>query len=189
MRRAISIDPGLNWVSFAIWELETGLLMRAGLVKCEYEVGTERAEKWRLMALAVDEELGLSNGLAEETRLILEIPQVYDQTKNKDKKGHARDPNDLIDLAGVLGAIVGRCDENTTVEWSPVPRDWKGQIPKHVTQQRVDGRLQEGETETIEWPIASLKHNVYDALHLGIVYLEREGLREIPLPRRYPNKS
>lgn len=189
MKRVISIDPGLNWVAYAIWELETGKLVRAGLVKAEYELGMERAEKWRVMGECVDAELGLSSGLSEETRLVMEVPQIYKETQNRDKKGHQRDPNDLIDLAGVLGAILGRCDENTAVDWSPLPREWKGQLPKAITQKRVDERLEEGETETIEWPIASLRHNVYDALHLGIIYLERSGLREIPLPQRYPNKA
>jgi hypothetical protein len=187
MTRVISIDPGLNWAAFAEWDAETGLLRRAGLVKCEYEIGTERAEKWREMAWQVDAELGLSDS-DEETWLVVEVPQIYKEVQNKDKKGHSRDPNDLIDLAGVLGAIISKA-QNGKVEWSPLPREWKGQIPKHVTKQRVDQRLQEGETECVEWPIESLKHNVYDALHLGIIYLEREGLREIALPQRYPNKS
>lgn len=187
MRRIISIDPGLNWVAYAIWDAETGDLLRAGLVKCEYEVGTERAEKWREMAWRVDDELGLSEAAFEDTWLVVEVPQVYKDTQNKDKKGHRRDPNDLIDLAGVLGAICGRMTEGH-VEWSPMPRDWKGQAPKHITKLRVDEKLKDGETQVIEWPAASLCHNVYDAIHLGIVYLEREGLREIPLPQRYPNK-
>lgn len=181
MRRVISIDPGLNRVAYAIWDVETGKLVCAGLAEIDYEVGTERAEKWRMMGQLVDDELGLSSGLAEDTWLVVEVPQVYGGPRNED-------PNDLIDLAGVLGSIIGRMNEGH-VEWSPVPRDWKGQAPKRVTQQRVDERLGPDETITIEWPIKSLCHNVYDAIHLGIVYLEREGFREIPLPVRYPNKA
>lgn len=179
MKKVISIDPGLNRVAYAEWDPETGDLLRAGLVSCDYEVGMERAEKWREMAWRVDDVLGLSNG--DEIWLVIEVPQVYPGPREED-------PNDLIDLAGVLGAIVGKILVGY-VEWSPLPREWKGQLPKRVTKQRVDDRLKVGETEVIEWPVERLKHNVYDAIHLGIVYLEREGFREIPLPQRYPSNA
>lgn len=186
MTRVISIDPGLARVAYAIWEAETGKLLRAGLVRKEHEVGTERVQKWANMAWAVDDELGLSNG--EEIWLVLEVPQVYKETQNRDKKGHGRDPNDLIDLAGVLGAIAGKLLVGR-VEWSPLPREWKGQLPKEITKKRVDERLAPAERETVEWPSVKEFHkDVYDAIHLGIVYLESEGYREIPLPVRYPNK-
>lgn len=180
MRRIISIDPGLSKVAFAVWDPETGELDYAGLARTVFPAGMERAEKWREMAWQVDNELGLSE-VGLEDSLVLEIPQIYPGPR-------AEDPNDLIDLAGVLGAICGKMQDGQ-VEWSPLPREWKGQLPKEITQQRVDLRLSQGEKNKIIWPIKSLCHNVYDAIHLGIVYLEREGLREISLPQRYPNKG
>lgn len=178
MPKVISIDPGLARVAYAVWDPETGALLRAGLVIKEHDIATERAQKWADTAWAVDDELGLSNG--EEIWLVVEVPQVYSGPREED-------PNDLIDLAGVCGAIAAKvlCGR---VEWSPKPREWKGQAPKRITVARVDERLKAEETELIEWPsVKRFEQDVYDALHLGIVYLEREGLREIPLPQRYPN--
>lgn len=184
MRKVISIDPGLARVAYAIWEPETGKLLRAGLVRKDHEVATERAQKWADMAWAVDDELDLGSG--DEIWLVLEVPQIYKETQNRDKKGHGRDPNDLIDLAGVLGALAGKLVVGH-VEWSPLPREWKGQLPKAISKMRVDEKLSAAEKETVEWPSVKEFHkDVYDAIHMGIVYLEREGLREIPLPVRYP---
>src|SRR5260221_1515651 len=164
--RIVSIDPGLKKVAYAVWS-EDGTLLSAGLVIEDYDPGMERAEKWRKIADYVDLVTGLSN--IGDSYLVIEIPQIY--SGNRDN-----DPNDLIDLAGVVGAIVGKivCG---SVEWSPTPREWKGQLPKEISQKRVEERLSLEEKALIEWPIKSLRHNVYDALHLGLTYLEREGIR------------
>lgn len=134
-------------------------------MRCDWNKypGMERAEKWRIMGQLVTRQY------AVDSFLVCEIPQVYARDRSKG------DPNDLIDLAGVVGACT---QEALTVEWSPVPRDWKGQIPKHVTQARVLDALGAEELAAIDETIpASLLHNVYDAIHLGLVYLRREGLR------------
>ena len=166
MTKTISIDPGFEKVAFAVWD-DAGKLRSAGLVIYRHGPGKERVEKWRNIAEATALTTGLSMG---DNRLVAEIPQVY-----RDKKS---DPNDLIDLAGVVGALAGKL--SGTVEWSPVPREWKGQTPKIVTQARVKKRLSPEEWARVDWPIPSLCHNVYDAIHLGLVYLEREGIRSLP---------
>lgn len=158
-----SIDPGLNHTAWAVWD--DGRLSAAGLTRIDWSryPGMERAEKWRLMGLAV------GKVIPPDGFLVCEIPQVYTRERSKG------DPNDLIDLAGVVGAIT---QHSTSVEWSPVPRDWKGQIPKNVTELRVKSALGPDELAVIDPRIpASLLHNTYDAIHLGLVYLRREGLR------------
>lgn len=173
----LSIDPGKTKVAYARWDRETGQLLSAGLVIRKTQVAEERVDQWRQMAktfwVCIDP-LGKLNFYD----LVVEIPQVYTGPQDEDR-------NDLVDLAGVVGAISAHTLIES-VEWSPLPRDWKGQIPKEVTQKRVNKRLSDAEKGLVKWPIKSLAHNVYDALHLGIVYLEREGLREIPVPDRYP---
>lgn len=166
--RIASIDPGLAKVAVAIWNSERDFALEwAGLVLCDHSPGTERAQKWREMAEAVFPWLWMHGG--EPLDMVVEVPQVYGGV-------HKEDPNDLLDLTGVLGAIVGGQACNS-VAWSPLPREWKGQLPKEITQSRVDAKLSALEKSCIEWPIKSLRHNVYDAIHLGIVHLEREGLR------------
>lgn len=165
-RQIISIDPGLHKVAFACWDHATGLLLEARLVEHKHEIATERGQKWKDIASTLHVFIP-----QRDTDWVIEVPQVY-----RDMKG--KDPNDLVDLGGVLGAVVATGLFESHVVWSPLPREWKGQLPKEVTQKRVNAKLSNQEKTLIKWPIPSLCHNVYDAIHLGIVYMEREGLRE-----------
>lgn len=167
-----SIDPGKWACGVAIWSLESNSrLVHASWVRNPWqsEPGQERAQIWgdtgRQVAIRLQqwERFGQVN-------LVLEIPQVYAEVDEKNK-------NDLLDLAGVQGALIGALP-NSYVEWSPLPKEWKGQVPKEVSERRVDSKLTKTEKDLIEWPAKSFRHNVYDAIHLGIVYLEREGLRD-----------
>lgn len=172
-RKYASIDPGKWACSVAVWG-EDGKLETAAYIKSKLkqEPGVERPEIWRHTAKAVANYL-----LIEHSQvlwgLVLEIPQVYEAYQDKDK-------NDLIDLAGVLGGISTALVGVSEVEWAPLPREWKGQLRKEHTRDRVDRRLSDDEKARITWPsAASLRHNVYDAIHMGIVFLEREGLRAL----------
>jgi hypothetical protein len=168
----VSVDPGKRACGVAVWTYATGKLVWASWVRLKPEVGQERAEIWGDLGRLV--QANVAKWQPWGLSLILEIPQVYEGPQDEDK-------NDLLDLAGVQGAIVAACKAaspcNTTVEWSPTPREWKGQLPKEISQARVDAKLSPEEKSRIEWPAKSYRHNVYDALHLGLVHLEREGLR------------
>jgi hypothetical protein len=163
-----SIDPGKHACGVAVWS--GGNLIWASWVKNPFAKthGKERVERWRDMGKMVA--VHLQKWGRYGVGLILEIPQVYSGERDEDK-------NDLLDLAGVQGAIVGATGFD--VEWSPVPREWKGQLPKEISVKRVEAKLSSEEKARIEWPAKSYRHNVYDAIHLGIVFLEREGLRQV----------
>lgn len=167
-----SIDPGKWACGLAVWSLDKGQLVHASWVRNPWknEPGQERPEIWGDTARQVTAMLAHRWQPYGQVNLVLEIPQVYEKASEKDK-------NDLIDLAGVQGAIVGGFPQGF-VEWSPKPAEWKGQLPKEVSEKRVDSKLTAAEKALIDWPAESYRHNVYDAIHLGIVYLEREGLRD-----------
>ncbi len=169
----VAVDPGKNACAVSIWESNTYSLVHASLVKNPFAktLGKERAEKWGDMGKAVSRMILDTTHTVLDVSLILEIPQVYDGPQDEDK-------NDLLDLAGVQGAIVAA--SGFEVAWSPLPREWKGQLKKHHSVERVTARLSETEFARVQWPIKSLCHNVWDALHLGLVHLEREGLRNRP---------
>lgn len=169
MTRIVTIDPGKRNCGLASWSPD-GTLLMARLASCDHEPGTERAQMWKDMASWVKLLAHLDSG--EEIILVSEIPQVYEGPQDEDR-------NDLIDLAGVVGAITASIVVGH-VEWSPTPREWKGQLPKKISRNRVDAKLSDAEKALIIWPRKDLVHNVYDALHLGLTYFEREGIR---LPR------
>lgn len=172
--RIISIDPGVRRVAYAEWSIIDGSLLRAGLIDPIFDIRMPRVEQWRKLAWQVGLELRFDSGLID---LVIEMPQIYAGIREED-------PNDLIDLAGVVGAISGNLLCGSVV-WSPLPREWKGQAPKSVTKLRVDKRLPPEAKNRIYWPAKSLCHNVYDAIHLGLVYLEDRGILKIPYGERF----
>lgn len=99
--------------------------------------------------------------------VVIERPQVYVAAKLKG------DPNDLISIAGVVGAIGTLYWQDGSKIVTYLPREWKGTVPKAVTELRVDKRLSDDEKKRVEWPAKSLSHNVYDAIALGLFYAGR----------------
>jgi hypothetical protein len=148
----VSIDPGLQVCGLAAWQ--DGALVRARLVK-------NPRDDWTGMLGAVDEEINRWAGLDDE--IIIELPQVYQRIKSKG------DPNDLVRIAVLVGAIVARRTHKLYL-----PAEWKGQTPKDVTELRARKRLSEEELAHVELPTAKgLTHNVWDAVGLGLRHLGR----------------
>lgn len=100
------------------------------------------------------------------TDVAIELPQVYREAKLKG------DPNDLIDLAAVVGAIC--CNSLPGRKNVYLPREWKGQTPKAIFIERAKKRLSLEELQAVRLPKAKiLAHNVWDSVALGLVHLGR----------------
>jgi hypothetical protein len=95
--------------------------------------------------------------------LIVELPQVYARSKSKG------DPNDLIALAVVVGRLLERFDMGLTV----LPRQWKGQCTKAVTEARLKRDLSPVEWARIPTKPKALVHNAVDAAALGHFFLKK----------------
>jgi len=67
--------------------------------------------------------------------LVIELPQVYQGGKAKG------DPNDLIKLAALVGALSYTIKSVRTILVSP--GQWKGQLPKDVHHKRIKKRMQD----------------------------------------------
>jgi hypothetical protein len=159
----VSIDPGLRACGVAVFE--NSVLVRAALVKSP-ERGVRGPVAWRAMADAVAAYIG--RGALDV--LVIEVPQVYQQRAWKG------DPGDLIELAGVDGALVGALQPFESIGY--FPKEWKGQVPKEIHCARTILKLQtrgldeEGKIE----PVAqSLRHNVVDAVGLGLFQLDNKS--------------
>ena len=96
--------------------------------------------------------------LTEPARLVVEKPQVYQARLQKG------DPNDLIDLAVVVGTMLTILPDSETV----LPARWKGQVPKEIMNVRVMSKLAPAEEARVSWPKARLRHNVIDAIGIGL---------------------
>jgi hypothetical protein len=93
-------------------------------------------------------------------RLLVEWPQVYTYGKGKG------DPNDLLALVGV-GSALAALLPGAVVE-GVRPRVWKGTIDGDAMVARIQSRVTAAERVAIQLPCASLAHNVWDAVGIGL---------------------
>jgi len=61
--------------------------------------------------------------------LVIEKPQVYERWKSKG------DPNDLVDLAVLVGALIVVIPAKRIL--LPQPQQWKGSVPKRIHHRRI----------------------------------------------------
>lgn len=170
----VSIDPGLNHVAIALWG-DRGGLLHASLVRNPdaRDKKKPRPEIWDAAASAVVRKLStiarFNAELHSSVGIVVEVPKVRQRGSGKG------DPNDLIDVAGVAAACVTKIKSTfgAYTAWAPLPEEWKGQLPKEVSEQRVGEKLSTAELQTIETPPPGLMHNVIDAIHLGLVHFRR----------------
>jgi len=150
-RVLISLDPGVR--NIAVAAFEGGELYLAKLFWSNQPFGAVRDVcSWAAVQNPDD--------------FAVEIPQVYRNSPN---------PKNLIDLAFVGGAVWGSITYGAELcaMRQYLPREWKGNQPKEATQRRVDAALSDAERINIDWPIKSLRHNVYDAIGIGLKHLGR----------------
>lgn len=146
----VSIDPGARSIAAAAWQ--------HGVLKDTYYY--EMVTTYGL----VDQ---LRMLIHEDEDLFVELPQVYRQ---RNQKG---DPNDLIAVAVTVGALKGRWKSTTLV----LPRTWKGNVPKKVTEERAKKALSAEElARTTGIPAGKMNH-VWDAIGLGLWALGRSSCR------------
>lgn len=97
--------------------------------------------------------------------VIVEKPRVY---RSRLQKG---DPNDLINLAVLVGQFVAYAKMALTDYELVTPAEWKGQTPKKVNHYRILKALDKHERSYLDSALsvlaASLHHNVLDAVGIA----------------------
>jgi len=160
----LSIDPGVRCAGVAYWTND-GRLSRAWLA-----VGSPTASPaWLSLSMLLYDDVG------DVAEVVIERPQIYARSRSKG------DPNDLISVALAAGLIVGEMlvDEGDTQVFEYLPAQWKGQAPKTVITERTKRALASAELSRVVLPsAASLAHNVWDAVGLGLYHLKKGGRRE-----------
>lgn len=166
----VSVDPGLHVCGVALWS--DGELSEAWLAVAPTDPPPLGYLPWEWMAKAV------ARDLADRTPrlgadLAIEVPQVYHQSKLKG------DPNDLIDIALVAGAVATRVAAyHGGVTTTYRPQAWKGSTPKKVMVERIKAKLSAEEHLRVVPPrAAALAHNVWDAVGIGLHHLQRQRRR------------
>lgn len=149
----MAADPGLRGCGVAVFD-------DARLIWAGYARSAERTVRgpaaWQAAALAVVEcyPLGLDV-------LVVEYPQIY----------RGMYAADLVEITGVVGAVVGQYEGRCQEVVGYLPRDWTMGVPKEVRHARLEKDLSEEEWAAIE-DAGALTHNVLDAVGIGLFYLK-----------------
>lgn len=100
--------------------------------------------------------------------VVVEIPQVYQQRKQKGN------PNDLVQLAFTAGLALRHISYVNEPSLETIrPRAWKGTRPKHVCNKITLNALTEEEKARIPDLPKTKLHNVLDAIGIGLWRLGR----------------
>lgn len=175
----VALDPGLRECGVAIFDLDSGELLAAGM-PTNAERKARGLAAWSRMAGGVAAFVSSfleplrAAGVAASVTVASECPQVYTAGKSKG------DPNDLIELAGVVGRVAGEL--RATSERSFLPREWKGTLDGDVMVERIKARLGELPHEhlRVQLPRAQDKHhNVWDAVGIGLHVVGRLAPRKV----------
>lgn len=135
----LAIDPGISKMGAALGIDATKSLEWAGLVR---NLPSKASTPSRARDMADELARRLPCALLQVERIVFEWPQVYQGSAQKG------DPNDLLGLAAVCGAIAERFSEVDIV--TRLPREWKGQLPANVCARRVADALRESEWAAFE---------------------------------------
>ena len=168
--RVIAIDPGIR--NLGIAEFDDGKLQRAALIRNPVKKGDDLTAAWA-MSRAVREWLGVEVFISA---VGVEIPRVY---RAQFQKG---DQNDLISLAMFAGVVLARIRVNNEhcQRVRLYPYEWKGQADADtVIPRRIMERLSPAEVEKIQPCPESLRHNVIDAIGIGLKMIGRFEPRRI----------
>jgi len=151
----VSFDPALRSPGYAFWF--DGVLRAAGALK-----GAKRPARgpaaWAEIA----------RQLHTETYVTGAVPDwvVVEQQRKYPRKRVRFD--DLLELAGVAGAAVRTANATTAIGY--YPDQWKGEVPKDVTEARARALLTPAELAVVE---DEDKSDTWDAIGLGLVALGR----------------
>lgn len=159
-RTVIAIDPSLTATGVAV--LGESKIVHAAFCRCSNDGSL--AERISAMSDAVDAALLVHADLQPPGLVVIERPRVNTVTH-----GGKADPDDLIKLAILVGALAMRWKKAGFDVRMVQPAEWKGQVPKEITMQRVMSALSQEETKAVHLPFAqSLHHNVWDAVGIAL---------------------
>lgn len=173
----LAVDPSLTRTGWALFR-EQELIKSGAFVsppaKLDLSAGVTVAER------AARTARGLFDGIVkyaisppEPLALVMEWPQVYRATRSKG------DPNDLLGIAAICGALVAIAQPARV--HMKTPAEWIGQLPKATTAKgaltsprarRILGNLTESEREYLNC-FGDVTHDEIDAIGLGLFALDR----------------
>ena len=161
----IAIDPGVHSMGIAVFGANKELLEAWNeTVPGYFDPGSCPVQGWAELPLRLINRLQRPASL---DRIVGERQVVYPGAK-----GMKTNANDLLDLAMCSGAFYGAlCVEMRANLTLVEPAEWKAQVPKDITRERIENLLMGKELNVIKK--GGEMHNVYDAIGIGLFALGR----------------
>jgi hypothetical protein len=154
--RLMSIDPSINNLGVAIWDIADKSLLLFKLVHPRKDCRNNEYAK----------SLSMSDQLREWARtylvnqMILEVPEHWSVGGFE-----ARESGSIGKLCFVCGLIYGMQYDMDKFDLIS-PRGWKGQLPKNVVANRLQKEYLQYGIDLVEWTGTSME-NVTDAIGIG----------------------
>jgi len=145
----ISIDPSINYCGCAIHNINGELFVHTLLrPSCKSDDYLKKSKD-------IYDQVSVLLNTYPNTKLVLEVPQFWGSAGFM-----ARESGAVFKLTFLCGMLFSLSDTTLAL----TPNDWKGQMPKHV----VNNRLRKVYPNL---DIAKMDHNIVDALGIGHFYL------------------
>jgi hypothetical protein len=161
--KIIAFDCGLAYVGGAMFEYST-----KKMVECYYiDTGIDARDSAEQTADLVGKIHEIFKNYVENAHIIVEYPEQYAQTPA---------PRSSVQgLACTGGGIVSLLKRPSNKVEFVLPKVWKKQVPKDIMLDRIVARLDPTEKALLENKAYAKykKHNVIDAIGLGLYKLER----------------
>jgi hypothetical protein len=162
-KKLITFDCGLSYVGAAIFEYSDKKLL-----DCYYiDTSIDNRDSAEQTADLIHKVLDVFKDNLEEALIVVEYPEQY---------SHSPAPRAPVQgLACTGGGIVCMLKRSTNKVKFLLPKEWKGQVPKDIMLDRIVNKLNDTEKSVLESKklIKSKKHNVIDAIGLGLYILDR----------------
>jgi hypothetical protein len=158
--KIVSIDPGVRGCGVAMFD-------EAGLCWARYLSNRAKTGDDYFAANFMASEVFYAVVDEEPKFAIIECPMVYRGAQQKGAQ------SDIIAVAGVSYATAARLAPVGVSCQRVFPYQWKGQVPKEIMLKRIESTLKAQELARIEKTPKSLRHNVIDAVGIGLHYFGR----------------
>jgi hypothetical protein len=167
----VGIDPSLRFLGWARAKVEWSkgkrkmCLTGSGLL-----IGDKKLE-WVERACSIVQQLLEKNIVRNEDTVVLELPQRF--FGRRGQRGLlAESVQKLYFLVGYMGGVFEFIGCNVVFTR---PSEWKGQVSKEITKERVVRRIG-GIPSSVRQMSVRQASNIYDAIGLIIWYMEKKGV-------------
>ena len=155
--RVYAIDPGINGTGWAFWEGDRRRPQAVGVIPAvRHAADDPLANVCRQVARSVKTVIALSGGLDKGVHVYIEMPMMMTNAAGiAAQKGAVYK---LTFLVGYISCIVHPC-----AVFEVQPRQWKGQLPKSIVEDRIRTTLGSRVCKQL-----NIRTHAWDAVGLGL---------------------